>query len=110
MHQAGVKFLAGTDVSNWNFMVPGFSLHDELARFVEVGLSPLEALQTATINPVTYLGADDAGVIAAGKRADFLVLDADPLQDISNTRRIAAVALGGEVITRQTLDGLLEGA
>ncbi len=110
MHQAGVKFLAGTDVSNWNFMVPGTSLHDELARFVEVGLSPLEALQTATISPAMYLGANDAGVIATGKRADFVVLDADPTADIRNTRRIAAVSLGGDMMDRRELDSMLEGA
>jgi hypothetical protein len=110
MHKAGVKFLAGTDVSNWNFMVPGFSLHDELVRFVEAGLSPLEALQTATLNPAVYLGADDAGVVAVSKRADFVVLDADPTLDIKNTRRIVAVSIGGNVIDRRGLDGMLEKA
>jgi hypothetical protein len=110
MHQAGVKFLAGTDVSNWNFMVPGISLHDELARLVAVGLSPLEALQTATINPATYLGVEDAGVVGIGKRADFLVLDADPTVTIGNTRQIAAVSLGGEIIDRRELDEMLAGA
>jgi hypothetical protein len=68
MHKAGVKFLAGTDVSQWNFLVPGLSLHDELARLVETGFSPLEALQTATINPAEYLSITDAGTVAAGKR------------------------------------------
>ena len=110
MHRAGVRFLAGTDVSNWNFLVPGVSLHDELLRFVEVGLSPLEALQTATLNPALYLGADDAGVLAAGKRADFVVLDADPTANIGNTKKIAAVSLGGDVIERPELDKMLESA
>lgn len=110
MHQAGVKFLAGTDVSNWNFIVPGMGLHDELVRLVEAGLSPLEALQTATINPATYLGLHDTGIVAEGKRADFVVLDADPTANIRNTRQIAAVALAGDVIDRRELDKMLEGA
>ena len=111
MHAAGVGFLAGTDVSNWNFTVPGVSLHDELGQFVEAGFSPLEALQTATINPTRYLGIEDtAGAVGAGKRADLLILDADPTQDIANTKRIYAVVLGGSVIDRNELNGMLEAA
>ena len=111
MHAAGVSFLAGTDVSNWNFTVPGVSLHRELVQFVEAGFSPLEALQTATINPAKYLAiTDSAGVIAAGKRADLLVLDADPTENIANTKRISVVVLGGSLIDRNELDGMLEGA
>ncbi len=111
MHAAGVGFLAGTDVSQWNFMVPGVSLHDELARFVEAGLTPLEALQTATINPAKYLGiTDDAGTVAPGKRADFLVLDADPTVSIANTQRISAVVLGGRLLDRNELNRMLEDA
>lgn len=110
MHQAGVKFLAGTDVSNWNFMVPGISLHDELERLVEAGLSPLEALQTATVNPTTYLGVEDAGTVAAGNRADFVVLDDDPTTHIQNTRRIAAVSVAGQIIDRRELNEIIDGA
>lgn len=111
MHEAGVGFLAGTDVSSWNFTVPGVSLHDELEQFVEAGLTPLEALQTATVNPAKYLGMEDtAGAIASGRRADILLLDADPTVDISNTRRIAAVILAGEMIDRMQLDQMLERA
>lgn len=110
MHKAGVKFLAGTDVSQWNFMVPGLSLHDEITRLVEAGLTPLEALQTATVHPAKYLAMADAGVVSTGKRADFLVLDADPTVDIANTRRIAEVVLSGQPIERAELDGMLTGA
>ena len=94
MRAAGVAFLAGTDVSNWNFTVPGISLHEELAQFVEAGLTPLEALQTATINPAKYLAIEDsAGTVAVGKRADVLILDSDPTENIANTKRISAVVL-----------------
>ncbi len=111
MHAAGVGFLAGTDVSQWNFMVPGASLHDELARFVEAGLSPLEALQTATINPAQYLGiTDSAGTIAPGKRADFLVLDSDPTVNIANAKRISAVVLGGRLLDRTELNRMFDSA
>lgn len=111
MHAAGVGFLAGTDVSNWNFTVPGVSLHDELSRFVDAGLTPLEALQTATINPAQYLGIEDAaGTVAAGKRADVLLLDADPTENIANTKRISAVVLAGQLIDRSELNRILSDA
>ncbi len=111
MHATGVGFLAGTDVSQWNFMVPGTSLHDELARLVEAGLTPLESLQTATINPAEYLGiTDSAGTVAAGKRADFLVLDADPTESIANTKRISAVVGGGQLLDRNELNRMLDSA
>ena len=107
MRTAGVQFLAGTDVSQWNHMVAGASLHDELARMVEAGLTPLEALLTATINPATYLRIEDrAGTISVGKRADMVVLDADPTERIQNSRRISAVVLGGRLIDRAALDTL----
>jgi imidazolonepropionase-like amidohydrolase len=111
MHGAGVRFLAGTDASQWNFMVPGSSLHDELALFVRAGFSPLEALQTATINPAEYLGITaSAGTVAVGRRADFLLLDADPLADIRNTRRLSAVVIRGRFLDRSLLDGILKEA
>jgi imidazolonepropionase-like amidohydrolase len=107
-HRDGVQFLAGTDMSI-PYVYPGFSLHDELALFVEAGLTPAQALQTATINPARSLGLD-AGVIAVGKRADVVLLDADPLADIANTKRIRAVVVRGKMLDRATLDGLLENA
>ena len=90
MHKAGVGFLAGTDEAN-PYCFPGFSLHDELAHLVEAGLTPLESLQAATINPARYLGKEPSqGTLAVGKDADLILLDADPLADIHNTTKIRA--------------------
>jgi Amidohydrolase family len=111
MRSAGVDFLAGTDVSNWNFTVPGISLHQKLEQFVKAGLTALEALQTATINPVRYLGIQDsAGTIDVGKIADILILESDPTDDIANTKRISAVILGGQLIEQNELNQILEEA
>jgi tetratricopeptide (TPR) repeat protein len=107
MHDAGVQFLAGTDVFN-PYCFPGFSLHDELSLMVKAGLTPMEALQAATHNPAVYLGmADSMGTIEQGKVADLVLLDANPLDDISNTTRIAAVMIGGSFFGRQPLDSIL---
>lgn len=95
LHDAGVKFLAGTDYPN-PFCFPGFSLHDELQIFVDAGLSPLAALQTATLNPALFLQRnDDFGSVESGKIANLLLLNANPLDNIANTREIAAVVLRG---------------
>ena len=99
----GTSFLAGCDGT-----VPGFCLHDELQALTEAGLSRVQALQTATINPARFLGREKTeGTIEAGKRADLVLLDADPLADIRNTRRIAAVIVRGRVLLRADLDRLL---
>ena len=107
MHRAGVPFLAGTDTAAGVRVFPGFSLHDELTLFVKAGFTPLEALQTATLNPAQYLGLADTGTVERGKRADLVLLDANPLDDISNTRKIRAVVLAGRFLSRDDLDGLL---
>jgi imidazolonepropionase-like amidohydrolase len=97
LNEAGVKLLAGTDMPQ-AFVYPGFSLHQELELFVRSGLTPLEALRTATYNPAEFLGAlDSLGTVAQGKLADLLLLDANPLADIRNTRRIAVVIANGRV-------------
>jgi hypothetical protein len=97
LKNAGVKLLAGTDMPQ-AFVYPGFSLHDELALLVRSGLTPLEALRTATYNPADYFGAlDSLGTVAQGKVADLVLLDADPLVDIRNTRRISVVIANGRV-------------
>ena len=97
LKNAGVKLLAGTDMPQ-AFVYPGFSLHDELALLVRSGLTPLEALRTATYNPADYFGAlDSLGTITQGKVADLLLIDADPLVDIRNTRRISAVIANGRL-------------
>lgn len=110
MHRAGVKLLAGTDLGN-PFVFAGFSLHEELANFVEAGLTPLEALQTATKNPAAFFGLSDrTGTIETGKWADLVLLDADPLADIANTKMINAVVANGRLFTRSDLDRLLSEA
>jgi imidazolonepropionase-like amidohydrolase len=98
MHKAGVKVLAGSDFSDWA-LVPGVDLHNELALLVETGFSPMEALQTATILPAEFLGKKaDFGTVEVGKIADLVLLDADPLESISHTRKIHAVILGGNYL------------
>jgi len=107
MQRAGVPILAGTDTGN-PFCFPGFSLHDELALLVIAGLSPVEALRTATLNPAKFLGLDQTlGTIETGKIADLVLLDANPLVDIRNTQRINAVVSNGRLFDRKTLDKLL---
>ena len=110
MHRAGVKILAATDAVVW-YVVPGFSLHDELELFVKAGLTPMEALQSATLNPATYLGLSDVlGTIEQGKKADLVLLDANPLENIRNTRKINSVVVNGRLIPRAALDKLLQDA
>lgn len=97
MRRAGVKILAGSDTPN-PYVFPGISLHEELALLVKAGLSPAEALQAATVRPAEFLGRlDRAGSIAPGKDADLVLLDGDPLADITNARRISAVILKGRL-------------
>jgi imidazolonepropionase-like amidohydrolase len=107
-HRAGVPFLAGTDAAPGVYIMPGFSLHDELANFVEAGFSPMESLQTATSNPAKFLGTEaTSGSIAPGKVADLVLLRANPLDDIHNTQEIEAVIANGRLFDRAALDGLL---
>jgi imidazolonepropionase-like amidohydrolase len=111
LHAAGVPFLAGTDTPAGVDVIPGFSLHLELQRLVDAGLTPLEALQTATINPARFLGRTaDLGTVEKGKIADLVLLDADPTEDIHNTQRIAGVVLNGRYFSRVDLDRLLSSA
>ena len=107
MQKAGVGILAGTDTAN-PFCFPGFSLHDELGLLVQAGLSPMEALQAATLNPARFQGKEkDLGTIDKGKIADLILLDADPLDDIGNTKKIAAVVSAGRLYSRAALDQML---
>jgi imidazolonepropionase-like amidohydrolase len=104
MKRVGVQLLAGTDL----VLYPGFSLHDELGLLVEAGLTPMEALQSATRNPARYFGLEDSlGTIRKGKLADLVLLEGDPLKDIGNTRKISAVVLNGRFVTRSMLDAML---
>jgi imidazolonepropionase-like amidohydrolase len=110
MHHAGIPFLAGTDTPPGVYIFPGFSLHEELQRFVAAGFTPLEALQTATINPARFLGMDEKlGTVEPGKYADLILLEANPLDDISNTQKIAAVIVNGRYLSRAALDKMLAG-
>lgn len=103
LQRAGAGLLAGCDG-----LVPGFCLPDELVTLARSGLTPLEALRTATINPARALGQETRrGSIATGKVADLVLLDADPLADIANTRRIHAVLLRGRLFSRRELDVML---
>ena len=108
LREAGVRLMTGSDVAVLNIF-PGVSLHEELRLFVDsVGMSPLEALASATRKPAEWLGlADSVGTIEPGKVADLVLLDADPLQKIDNVRRIAAVLLRGRLFQRRELDALL---
>jgi imidazolonepropionase-like amidohydrolase len=108
MHEAGVPFMAGSDVGN-PYVFPGFSLHDELALLVESGLTPIQALRTATRNPAEFLGwLDSLGTVEQGKIADLVLLEANPLEDIRNTQKIGAVIADGRLYRRADLDRLLE--
>ena len=108
LHEAGVRLMAGTDFATVPYVVPGLSLHEELEHLVAAGLTPMEALQTATLNPAEYLGrAHSGGTIEIGQLADLVLLEGDPLQDITNTRRISAVVLNGRLLDRGDLDAML---
>jgi imidazolonepropionase-like amidohydrolase len=108
LHKTGVLFLAGTDTPAGVHIFPGYSLHEELQRFVAAGFTPLEALQTATINPARFFGIEDQlGTVEKGKLADLVLLSANPLEDIANTQKIASVIANGRYFYRAELDKLL---
>jgi imidazolonepropionase-like amidohydrolase len=107
MKRGGVQFVVGTD-SGGAWRIPGRSLHESLVEMVKVGLTPMEAIVAATSSSARLLRrAEDLGTVQAGKLADLVLLDANPLQDITNARRINAVILDGRLMDRQTLDSLL---
>jgi imidazolonepropionase-like amidohydrolase len=105
-----VRFLAGTDITI-PYTFPGFSVHDELKLFVDAGFTPLQALQTATTNPALLLGVEKSwGRVETGYTANFILLTADPLADISNTEKIDSVVLNGRLLDRAQLDQMLREA
>ena len=108
LKREGVRFLAGTDLAN-PYIYPGSSLHDELKNLVDAGFSPLQALQAATIEPARFYRATDSlGAVSKGYLADLVVLDANPLADITNSTKIRAVVLEGRLFDRKALDAMLE--
>ena len=109
MHRASVRLLAGSDsLDRYNFV--GTSIHQELQMLFSAGLAPLDALRTATLNPAEFLGKAQSGRISAGFRADLVLLDGDPTEDIANTSKIAAVVLRGRLFAREELDEMLKNA
>jgi imidazolonepropionase-like amidohydrolase len=107
VQDSGGKLIAGSDSPEW-FHLYGFGLHRELGAMVQAGLTPYEALVTATRNPAEFLGASSQwGTIEPGKRADLVLLSGNPLEDIANTARIQGVAIGGRWLDRGTLDELI---
>ncbi len=110
-NDAHALLLAGTDTGSPFPLVPGFSLHEELAILVESGLAPLQALRSATLSPARYLHRErDLGTVARRRIADLVLLDKNPLEDIRNTQSIAAVILGGRPLMRDALDKILADA
>lgn len=110
MHRAGVNIMAGTDagVLLLRGVIPGISLHSEIALFVKAGFTPLEALRAATLAPARFLKMESTtGSIERGKAADLVLLEANPLEDIRHTEKIAAVILGGRLHDRRGLDAML---
>lgn len=103
----GVGILLGSDAPQI-FNVPGFSAHYELKYLVDAGLTPFEALQTGTINVADYLDKDNEGVIKVGAVSDLVLLNANPLEDITNTQAIEAVMIGDTYLSKDTINTMLE--
>lgn len=107
MRKTGVQFLAGTDAPD-PYVIPGFSVHDELEWMVKSGFTASQALQSATFNPALYMvKLDQYGVVKPNHVADLVLLDGNPLEDIRNTRKISAIVLGGKYFSRHDLDQML---
>ncbi|MBT6812477.1 MAG: amidohydrolase family protein [Anaerolineae bacterium] len=108
LYEKGIKLMTGTDVLI-PVNLPGFSLHDELQEFVDVGLTPYEALRTSTTHPVDYLGElDDTGTLEIGKRAELVLLEANPLDDIANAKKIMGVLCIEQWLDREEIQGRMD--
>jgi len=108
MKTAEVGILTGSDTGD-PYVLPGFVVHQEMALLVEYGLSPAEALRASTLEPARYFGTTASeGTVEKGKNANLVIVDANPLADISNTRRVNAVILRGKLLKRDQLDALLK--
>ena len=107
IQDAGGRLIAGSDTPEW-FHLYGFGLHRELGALVQAGLTPYEALVAATRHPAEFLGSSRQwGTVEPGKRADFVLLSGNPLEDITNTARIRGVAIGGRWLDRAALDEMV---
>lgn len=108
MRESGVTMMAGSDIGG-PLVFPGFSLHDELELLVkEIGMTPMQALQSATRNPAEFFGLGDSlGAIEKGKIADLILLDADPLETIGNTRKVTAVVVRGKLLGKVEIQRIL---
>jgi imidazolonepropionase-like amidohydrolase len=110
LFDAGVPFALGSDAPQW-WNVPGFSAHRELRSMVDAGLTPYQALRTGTANVGVYFKTESTtGTLAAGKRADLLLLDANPLQNIDNSLKIAGVMVNGRWLSKAEIDKRLAGS
>ena len=108
LHDAGARLVVGTD-SPHPFVVPGFAVHDELQNFVEAGLSPYEALRGATVDAAEFMNAaGEFGVVKVGARADIVLVDGNPLEDVKNASRIVGVMVRGHWLPRQELQAALD--
>jgi imidazolonepropionase-like amidohydrolase len=103
----GVKLMAGSDACGAGWLVPGFALHREFDELAGAGLSPLRVLQMATLDPAEFLGGSDRGTVEAGRAADLVVLEANPLVSVQNLHQIHAVIRAGHYRSRSDLDALL---
>jgi imidazolonepropionase-like amidohydrolase len=107
MHDAGVPLMTGSDA--FGAVVPGFAQHQEMELFVKSGLTPFEALKAATVNPAKYLGEyDRAGTVEVGKRADFILLGGNPLENIQNVEDVRGVFTHGKWHSREDIDARLD--
>ena len=108
MHSANVLFMAGSDGPD-PYVIPGFSLHDELEWLVKSGFTPVQALQAAITMPAQFLNKmDKHGVVEQGRLADVVLLDENPISDIRNTRKIFGVVANGKYYSRRDLDTMLQ--
>lgn len=108
LHRAGVKIFVGTDAMNMG-VVPGFSVHEELRNLVELGFTPFEALRAATIHPAEFLRPNEFGAVAAGRRADLILVDGNPLEDIGKVSNPVGVLARGRWLPAAELRRMLDG-
>jgi len=108
LHEGGAKILLGTDTPN-QYIVPGFSAHEELRNLVDVGFTPYEAIRAGTRDAAEFLKAEGQwGTVAVGLRADLILLDANPLDDVANVRRRVGVMVRGRWLPEEELKASLE--